>query len=310
MSNGRTPLWANTSPFSRRSARRPIYITCAELYNWCVDKYNTTQEGQTYHDAYGKFTDAMKAIASLFDGSLGTFIDPISQTQISYPAICDWNDILDMYCDDYNSRLVAMPLFDPAMSYTPDNDLYWWNCLLSFCGRIQRYVKFNTIAYKKFLATAVMKYNPISDYWTKTLEKGGNAPKAGIVDGKSTTDGQPDINSWQNSNNGDTAYGTSSSAHTHTDMENYTTTYDDASNTRLAGRTVSDSPLASNTASSTTTIPNSAYFVRREEEGFKGTSPQDILEKEIELARVYEDIVHGFCEELNKEIFLSTYAKG
>ena len=307
MSNGREPIWANASPFSRRSARRPIYITCAELFQWSYDKTNSTQEGDPYHDALTKFQNAMKAIASLFDGSLGTFIDPISHTEISYPTICDWNDILDMYCDDYNSRLVAMPLFDPALSYKSDNDLYWWNCLLSFCGRIERYVKFNTIAYKKFLATAVMKYNPISDYWTKVIEKGGNAPKAGIVDGADTTDGQPDINSWTASNNGDTAYGTSSSSSSSGSVNNYTTTYDDASNDRLANR---QSTSNSGSGSTSSTTPNNAYFRRRDEEGFKGTSPQDILEKEIELSRVYEDIVHAFCEELNKEVFLSTYTKG
>ena len=60
----------------------------------------------------------MKSIASLFDGSLGTFTDPISKETISYPTICDWNDIFNMYCDDYSSRLVAMPLFDPAYTYT------------------------------------------------------------------------------------------------------------------------------------------------------------------------------------------------
>lgn len=307
MSNGREPIWANISPFSRRSARRPIYITCAELYQWAYDKTNSTQEGDPYHDSLTKFQNAMKAIASLFDGSLGTFTDPISQTQISYPAICDWNDILNMYCDDYNSRLVAMPLFDPAYTYTENNDLRWYNCLVSFCGRIERYVKFNTIAYKKFLATAVMKYNPISDYWTKSLEKGGNAPKAGIIDGADTTDGKPDINSWQTSNNGDTAYGSNSSVSSNGEINNYTTTYDDASNSRLAGR---QSNSSSGSSSTSTTTPNNAYFVRREEEGFKGTSQQDILEKEIELSRVYENIVRAFCEELNKEIFLSTYAKG
>lgn len=307
MSNGREPIWANISPFSRRSARRPIYITCAELFQWSYDKTNSTQEGDPYHDALSKFQNAMKAIASLFDGSLGTFTDPISQTQLSYPTICDWNDILNMYCDDYNSRLVAMPLFDPAYTYTQDNDFKWYNCLTSFCGRIERYVKFNTIAYKKFLATAVMKYNPISDYWTKTIEKGGNAPKAGIIDGADTIDGQPDINSWTASNNGDTAYGSSSSVSSNGEIDNYTTTYDDASNSRLANRQTTD-----NSGSNTTTVnaPNNAYFRRRDEEGFKGTSPQDILEKEIELSRVYENIVRGFCEELNKEIFLSTYAKG
>lgn len=307
MSNGRIPLWANVSPFSRHSARRPIYITCAELYEWAYNKTNYTQEGDQYHDALTKFQNAMKAIASLFDGSLGTFIDPISQTENSYPTICDWNDIINMYCDDYSMRLVAMPLFNTAYTYTPDNDLRWYNCLVSFCGRIERYVKFNTIAYKKFLATAVMKYNPISDYWTKSLEKGGNAPKAGIIDGAETTDGQPDINSWTTSNNGDDAYGTTSSASSSGSVNNYTTTYDDASNDRLAGR---QSASNSSNGSTSTTTPNNAYFVRREEEGFRGTSPQDILEKEIELARVYEDIVRAFCQELNKEIFLSTFTKG
>lgn len=307
MSNGREPIWANISPFSRRSARRPIYITFVELYQWAFDKTNSTQEGDPYHDAISKLQNAMKAIASLFDGSLGTFIDPISQTEISYPAICDWNDIFNMYCDDYKSRLVAMPLFNTAYTYTPDNDLRWYNCLTSFCGRIERYVKFNTIAYKKFLATAVIKYNPISDYWTKSLEKGGNAPKAGIIDGKETTDGKPDINSWQVSNNGDAAYGSSSSVSSNGEINNYTTTYDDASNSRLANRQTTDNSGSNNT---TVNTPNNAYFVRREEEGFKGTSPQDILEKEIELSRVYEDIVRGFCEELNKEIFLSTFTKG
>lgn len=307
MSNGREPIWANISPFSRRSARRPIYITCAELFQWAYDKTNSTQEGDPYHDALTKFQNAMKAIASLFDGSLGTFIDPISKETINYPTICDWNDILDMYCDDYSMRLVAQPLFDPAYTYTENNDLRWYNCLISFCGRINRFVKFQTIAYKKFLATAVMKYNPISDYWTKILEKGGNAPKAGIVDGTSTTDGQPDINSWTASNNGDTAYGTSSSSSGSGSVNNYSTTYDDASNDRLASR---QSTSNSGSGSTSSTTPNNAYFRRREEEGFKGAAPQDILEKEIELARVYEDIVHGFCEELNKEVFLSTYAKG
>lgn len=307
MSNGREPIYANWSLFSRRRGRRALYITTAELYQWAYDKTNSTQEGEAYHDALERFQNAMKAIASLFDGSLGTFVDPISKETISYPDICDWTDILAMYCDDYGMRLVAQPLFDPAYTYSENNDLRWWNCLINFCGRIERFVKFNIIAYKKFLATAAMKYNPISDHWTKVIEKGGSAPKAGIVDGNSTTDGQPDINSWVASNNGDTGYGSSVSASSSGDVSNYSTTYDDASDTRLAGKQTS-----SGSGSNTTTVnaPNSAYFRRRDEEGFKGTSPQDILEKEIELSRVYEDIVHGFCEELNKEVFLSVYSKG
>ena len=304
---GTTPIWANISPFSRRSARRPIYITCAELFQWAYDKTNSTQEGDDYHDALSRFQNAMKAIASLFDGSLGTFIDPMSGATISYPTICDWNDILDMYCDDYSMRLVAMPLFDPAYTYTPDNDLRWYNCLVSFCGRINRFVKFQTPAYKKFLKVAVVSYNPLADYWKKSIEKGGNAPKAGIIDGTESTDGQPDINSWTASNNGDTTYGTSTSASGSDSNSHYTTTYDDSSNDRLEHR---DAGSNSSSSSTSQTIPNNAYFKRFSEEGNTGGSPQEALEKEIELSQVLEDLVHKFCEEVNKEVFLSVYAKG
>ena len=310
MSNGRTPSWSNISYFNRYHSRRPIYITSAELFQWAYEKTTSTQEGDPYHDSLTKFQNAMKAIASLFDGSLGTFIDPMSGATVDYPEICDWNDILDMYCDDYANRLVAIPLFDPAYTYTKDNDANWYQCLLSFCGRINRYVKFQTPAYKKFLKTAVVSYNPLADYWKKSIEKGGNAPYAGIVDGTFTTDGQPDINSWQSSNNGDTKYKVEFESSSHNEVNNYVTTYDSDSSTRLANRTVSDSPIATNRSNTETSAPNTAYFRRFSEEGNTGGSPQEALEKEIELSKVLEDLVHKFCEAVNKEIFLSVYTKG
>lgn len=81
---GRTPIWANSSFYNRRGSNRPIYITVVELYNWAVNKANAGD------DSYlTRFENAMKAIASLFDGSLGTFISPMDGETYSYPVICN-----------------------------------------------------------------------------------------------------------------------------------------------------------------------------------------------------------------------------
>lgn len=302
MSNGRIPIWANQGFYSRRNSNRPIYITCAELFQWAYDKTNSTQEGDQYHDALTKFQNAMKAIASLFDGTMGTYTDPMTGTTKSYPQICDWNDILDMYMDEYNARLVAMPLFDSAYAYKEDNDLRWYNCLISFCGRIQRLVKFMKLPYSKIVRSLVAEYNPLADYFSKETEIGGNAPYASIED----TSGVMSISDWTKSN-GKNNYQSESQADS-TDKpttKNYTTTYDDAATGRLAGY--------SETTGKTTNkneIPNSAYFKNRNVEGNDASSPQEALERELALANALMDIVHMFCEEINKEVFIQIYAKG
>ena len=304
---GTTPIWANQNFYSRRSMNRPIYITCAELYNWCVDKYNTTQEGQPYHDAYGKFTDAMKAIASLFDGSLGTFVDPMSGATVEYPEICDWNDILDLYMDEYNSRLVAMPLYDNAYAYSENNDVRWWNCLLSFTGRINRLVKFLTPSYSRIMRAMVIEYNPLADYFKKVKEIGGNSPYAGILVDTEHGKTFPEVNSWTDSNNGHIDYKSTAEADSSSKptTKNYSTTYDDSSTGRLASYTTTEGKTTNKNE-----IPNSAYFKDLNEEGNTGASPQAALEKELEIANAFMDLVHQFCEYVNKEVFIQIYAKG
>lgn len=301
MSNGRIPIWANQGFYSRRNSNRPIYITCAELYMWALEKTNSTQEGDPYHDALTKFQNAMKAIASLFDGTMGTYTDPMTGQTKSYPTICDWNDILDMYMDEYNARLVAMPLFDTAYAYKEDNDLRWYNCLLSFCGRIQRLVKFMKLPYSKIVRSLVAEYNPLADYFSNEKEIGGNAPYAGIHVPQGQT--FPEINSWVSSNNSKVNYVNATTSTRQVD--NYTSTYDDSSRGRLESYSVE-----SGGPSTTTDIPNSAYFKDKKVEGNDASSPQEALEREMALANALMDIVHMFCEEINKEVFIQIYAKG
>lgn len=301
---GRTePIGANLSFLSRRSSNRPIYITAAEAYNWAVNKANEGDD--TYLE---KFQNAMKAIASLFDGSLGTFIDPMSGQELSYPEICDWEDILDLYMDEFNWRLITQPLYDINHPYwyegKVDNDWRWAFVVDTFCGRIERLVKFNLPAWKRIMEATAIKYNPLASYFTKELEIGGNSPYAGIVD----VHGKPEINSWVDSNNRHTDYRSESEADNlnKPTTENYTTTYDDSSSGRLASKSV-----RTGKTSSTTELPNTAYFRDRNEEGNKGESPQTALERELELAAVFQDLVHKFCEEIiNVKVFLSVYAKG
>ena len=286
--------------YTRRSVNRPIYATCYELYDWAYKKTNSTELGDPYHDSLMKFQDAMKAIASLFDGSLGAFIDPMSGDEIPYPEICEWTDIRDVYLDEYGDRLVAKPLCRNAFDTV--NDEKWYQILTSFCGRIERLVAFLTPSYSRILRTMVVEYNPLADYFSKEREIGGNAPYAEIeVD----SNGEVGIDSWINSNGKDDYKSTSSAGVAGTDKpttKNYTSTYDDSSTGRLASYSTNEGKTQN-----VSEIPNSAYFKNRNVEGNDASSPQEALEKEIALANALMDLVHQFCEYVNKEAFLSVY---
>lgn len=298
---GTTPIWANQGFYSRRGRNRPIYVTVAEVYNWAVDKANAGDSSYLT-----RFENAMKAIAGLFDGTLGTFVSPMDGQTYSYPVICNQSDILNLYMDEYNWRLLTMPLYDSAIAYQEDNDVRWANCLNSFCGRIERLVRFTTPSWKRILEAMAIKYNPLADYFSKEKEIGGNAPYAGI----NVPQGQtfPEINSWTESNNNHPDYKSESE----TDgtkiptTKNYTTTYDDAATGRLASYSTNEYKTSNKNE-----IPNSAYFKDRKVEGNDASSPQEALERELEIAQAFQDLVHKYCEDvINTEVFLSVYAKG
>lgn len=300
---GRTPIFANQGFYSRRGRNRPIYITVVELYNWAVNKANAGDN--TY---LTRFENAMKAIASLFDGTLGTFISPMDGQTYSYPVICNQGDILDLYMDEYNWRLIAMPLYDNAMAYSEDNDVRWANCLASFCGRIERLVRFTTPSWKRILEAMAIKYNPLADYFSNEKEQGGNSPYASI---ENNAAGDPKISSWTVSNNNKNDYKTSGNSSAHQEVDNYSTTYDDASNSRLQSRQVIDAPSTSNDYETTQELPNTGWFRDKKVEGNDASSPQEALERELEIAQAFQDLVHKYCEDvINTEVFLGVYAKG
>lgn len=287
--------------YTRRSVNRPIYATCYELYDWAYNITNNTQEGDPYHDALEKIQNALKAIASLFDGSLGTFVDPMTGLTEDYPEICEWTDIRDMYLDEYGDRLVAKPLYRNAFD-KGNSDAKWYHVLEAFCGRIERLVKFLTPSYSRILRSMVIEYNPLADYFSNELEVGGNAPYASI----NASNSDVNISDWTRSNNTKTDYkSTSEAGERGTDKpttKNFTSTYDDDAIGRLAGYSET-----SGKSSNTTEIPNSAYFKKRKVEGNDASSPQEALERELELANAFMDLVHQFCEYVNKEAFLQIY---
>lgn len=289
-----------------RKSTRPIYIDFAALYSWAVKK---SIEGTTMY--LTRLQDAMKSIASLFDGTLGTFTSPMDGKTYSYPVICNQSDILDMYLDEYRTRLVAKPLYSNVFEYWEGdyNDIEWVNCLSSFCSRIERLVRFTTPSWKRILEAMAIKYNPLADYFSNEKEQGGNAPYASIEASESdNTDVK--VTNWKNSNNGKSSYqtNTTTSDNNSGTISNYSTTYDDASNDRLASRQTTVGQDG-RTLQSSTDLPNNGWFRRKSVEGNDASSPQEALERELEIAQAFQDLVHKYCEDvINTEVFLSVYA--
>lgn len=289
---------------SRRKSTRPIYIDFAALYSWAVKKSN---EGTTMY--LTRLQDAMKSIASLFDGSLGTFTSPMDGQIYSYPVICNQSDIMDMYLDEYRYRLVAKPLYSNAFEYWEGdyNDIEWVNCLSSFCSRIERLVRFTTPSWKRILEAMAIKYNPLADYFSNEKEQGGSAPYASITNNEA---GDPKISNWTLSNNGKSSYqtNTTTSDTNSGTISNFSTTYDDASSDRLASRQTSSGQNGT-TYQSASDLPNNGWFRDKKVEGNDASSPQEALERELEIAQAFQDLVHKYCEDvINTEVFLSVYA--
>jgi hypothetical protein len=131
---GKRPQQVRVFPPDR--GKKAIYVTSAEIFNWAADKTAHTQEGERYHDAMSYFNEACKAIASFFDGSRGTFINPITGETVSYPVVCTQNDVADYIEDNFNTFLIYWPLYERIEYYTDDNDERWYSVLKHWSTRI------------------------------------------------------------------------------------------------------------------------------------------------------------------------------
>lgn len=296
-----TPMYVgNASTGYRETGRRPIFVTIAELYTWAFNKTSYTQEGEPYHDALTRYQAAMTAIAAIFNGTK-TFVDPVTKQTKNLPALLTADDIANKFFYDFNVRLLQWPLFPYAWMYTEDNDEQWNLILTVFCGQVERFVKSKGLKWVRMLETLSIDYNPIADYWTKGRKQGGNAPYATFM---GTNDDKEDVSvdSWSESD-GKTYYRTQNSTLSGgIQTDTLTTTYDNAT-PRLANRAIQTGGTESSTD-----IPNSAYWEKYQEEGNKGAySPQEMIEKELELSNAFDTLVDSFFRELNKEIFLSMY---
>ena len=281
--------------------RQPIFVTQAELFNWAVSITRKTQEGDPYHDAKSIYDEAVGAIAAFFDGTLGTFVDPMTGQTVDYPEVCTSTDVGDFLCDDFNSRMISWPLFSRAIYYTDDNDAEWYSVLTHWAGRIKRFCKFNGLKYTKLMQLSAIEYNPLADYWSKEKELQGSAPYATISNPSSGEYGN--ITSWTAAT-GKTEYKSESGPQNSTDgvqNKHFTTTYDDSSNSRLESY---DQQLGK--VESKQEIPQSATLRKKEIEGHASTPIQDVIEKEFDIAHLW-DIFEGFMDELAKEIYLQVY---
>lgn len=291
------PMNAGDLDFGLRDTyRRPIFVTSVELFNWAITITANTQEGDPYHDAQSIWEDACEAIADIFNGTQ-TFVNPFTGETQYYPELLDQDDVQRMMVEDFNTRLVSWPLFPLGYLYEEDNDAEWYLVLTRWAHRIERFVKSQGQRYLRMLKVLALEYNPLSDYWIQKTELGANAPYVSLTNG---TGEEPTISSWLASNV-KTDYKTKAGTGAEQPKtSNYTTTYDDDTTGRLASYQTDEGATISE-------IPNSGYVRKLKEEGNKSGTIQDIIEKEMELAKEFGNITGSFFDSLNKEIFLSYY---
>ena len=282
----------------RLNHRRAVYVSLGELFFWAYNKTNTTQEGDPYHDALSIWADTMDLIASLFDGS-ETITLP-DGTSTSAPVIIwhdeDINAISERYIYDVNTRFANWPLFPQAWMYTDDNDDKWYEVLTRVMTRAKRYAYTQAVGIFRQYRALLIEYNPTADYWKKIKKQGGTSPYASITDSGSG----PSISSWTASN-GKAAYKTDSSIDSTNPITttNETTTFDSSSFRNL------DKSTQTGKTTNTNEIPNSGYFENVDEEGESGTPIADLIGKELELSRAYNDIYENFLRGLDHEILLA-----
>lgn len=290
----------------RRNRNRPYYICIADLYNWAVTITSETEEGDDYHDSLSLWEEMIGELTELFDGSM-EYVDPISGNTINLVALLqDEDDMQDYIFSDYNERLVWWPLFGHYYQYTENPTIInerFYQVLKHFCNKVHRFYMANGYSIYKSLGILAVEYNPIADYWRKGVDLSAAAPYV-TLDEPSTGEEEPKISGWNSDSSHSSGYHTEQKAMSGANqpkVENYTTTYDDASTGRLASYQQSQGGNET-----TTQLPNSGVVKKYKEEGNKGTfSPQEMIEKELELNSKLGNVLRNFLDSLMNEVCLS-----
>lgn len=291
---GKRPVSLSDFESFRLINRRPIYVTFTELYNWAYEINQATQEGDPYHDALSMIEDALDAAESLWNGSI-TIPDPLDPNNtINLPAFLDTGDMLQVFWYEYNTRYIGWPLFPLAYMYTDDNDAQWYQVAQIFSGKLKRAVFECGNEYFRKLRAMAITYNPIEDYWSKSIEKGGTAPYASIADGTGGTD----VTSWTASN-GKSEYKSTNELGTNGITNEHQTTTQDSTQYRAEYK-----DIQKGTTTNKNEIPNSAYFRRMEQEGNRGTPIADLIKKEYELGEPLGEIFDEFMRKITHKTLL------
>ena len=127
----------------------------------------------------------------------------------------------------------------------------WTECATNFVAKAQQWLKLNENKFLGLVKTYGYKYDPISDY--DMVEVEGSALKQSDEETKNTIKGKiiTDVDAPT------------------TQVQNYTTTYDDASNSRLAGRSTNEYLDTYRTE----TVDGNAIPIKRTSQSMEGEDP-------------------------------------
>ena len=184
-----------------------------------------------------------------FDGTL-TYTDYEGETQ-SYPNLGFKPADLYTY---WSLMFEELRIGYPCKCSNPFNGpsaAEWTDCAANFVAKAQQWLKLNEGKFLGLVKTYGLTYDPISNY--DMVEVEGSALKQADQETKNSIRGKmiTDVDAPE------------------TQVQNYTTTYDDASNSRLAGRSTNEYLNTYRTE----TVDGNAIPIRRTSQSMEGTDP-------------------------------------
>ena len=168
----------------------------------------------------GSITSNLFTSIHWFDGTL-TYTDYDGQTQY-YPNLgFTPADLYQYWSLMYEELRIGYPC-KCSNPFNGPSAAEWTECADNFVAKAQQWLKLNENKFLGLVKTYGYKYDPISNY--DMVEVEGSALKQSDEEVKNTIKGKmiTDVDAPE------------------TQVQNYTTTYDDASNSRLAGRSTNE----------------------------------------------------------------------
>ena len=195
----------------------------------------------------GSITSNLFTSIHWFDGTL-TYTDYEGQTQY-YPDLgFTPADLYQYWSLMYEELRIGYPC-KCSNPFNGPSASEWTECADNFLAKAQQWLKLNQNKFLGLVKTYGYKYDPISNY--DMVEVEGSALKQADEETKNSIKGKmiTDVDAPE------------------TQVQNYTTTYDDASNTRLAGRSTNEYLGTHRTE----TVDGNAIPIKRTSQSMEGT---------------------------------------